>query len=149
MASVDFWLGVRQTLLAALYAAAMIWLYRRVLRLFDGEPCAWHLALPGSLLFLLLAGVDFLAIRGGLGASVANVSKVYFSPEMFLNHAATNPVFSFLSSLGDNEDFAVAYPFFDESSGPRGSRRCAATAPRRARPNGCSIRSAPGPMSWW
>lgn len=115
MASVDFWLGVRQTLLAALYAAAMIWLYRRVLRLFDGEPCAWHLALPGSLLFLLLAGVDFLAIRGGLGASVANVSKVYFSPEMFLNHAATNPVFSFLSSLGDNEDFAAAYPFFDES----------------------------------
>ncbi|EKC58549.1 sulfatase, partial [human gut metagenome] len=30
MASVDFWLGVRQTFLAALYAAAMIWLYRRV-----------------------------------------------------------------------------------------------------------------------
>ena len=46
---------------------------------------------------------------------MANVSKVYFSPKMFLNHAATNPVFSFLSSLGDNEDFAAAYPFFDES----------------------------------
>ena len=115
MASVDFWLGVRQTHLAALYAAAMIWLYRRVLRLYDGAPCARHLALPRSLRFLLLAGVDFLAIRGGRGASVANVSKVYFSPEMFLNHAATNPVFSFLSSLGDNEDFAAAYPFFDES----------------------------------
>ena len=31
------------------------------------------------------AGCDFLAIRGGTGASVANVSKVYFSSNMFLN----------------------------------------------------------------
>lgn len=64
----------------------------------------------------MLAGFDFLAIRGGLGASVANVSKVYFSPVPFLNHAATNPVFSFLSSLGDRADYAGEYPFFDEET---------------------------------
>ena len=115
MASVDFWLGVRQTLLAALYAALMIWLYRRTLRLFDGERVGWRTASAGSLAMLLLAGFDFLAIRGGMGASTANVSKVYFSSEMFLNHAATNPVFSFLSSLGDrNTDYAAEYPFYDE-----------------------------------
>ena len=114
MASVDWALGVRQTLLGGVYTAAMVWLYGRVLRLFDGEPCGARRALPATLLFLLLAGGDFLAIRGGTGASVANVSKVYFSSEMFLNHAATNPVFSFLSSLGDNADYAAAYPFFDE-----------------------------------
>ena len=115
MASVDFWLGVRQTLLAAVYAWLMIALYRRVVRLFDGEPTGWRTALPGSLAMLLLAGFDFLAIRGGTGPSTANVSKVYFSPTMFLNHAATNPVFSFLSSLGDrNEDYAAAYPFYGE-----------------------------------
>ena len=115
MASVDFWLGVRQTLLAAAYAAGMIWVYHRILGVFDGRPVGWRVALLGSLAVVMLAGFDFLAIRGGTGASVANVSKVYFSSTQFLNHAATNPVFSFLASLGDRVDYADEYPFFDEA----------------------------------
>ena len=115
MASVDFWLGVRQTLLAAAYAAGMIWVYRRILGVFDGRSVGWRVASLGSLAVVMLAGFDFLAIRGGTGASVANVSKVYFSPTQFLNHAATNPVFSFLASLGDRVDYADEYPFFDEA----------------------------------
>ena len=113
MASVDWWLGVRQTLIAALCTAGILWLYRRTLRLFDGEPLGVRSATPATLLFVMLAAFDFLAIRGGMGASVANVSKVCFSSEAFLNHAATNPLFSLLSSLGDNEDYAAAYPFYD------------------------------------
>ena len=113
MASVDWWLGVRQTLIAALCTAGILWLYRRTLRLFDGEPLGVRSATPATLLFVMLAAFDFLAIRGGMGASVANVSKVCFSPEAFLTHAATNPLFSLLSSLGDNEDYAAAYPFYD------------------------------------
>ena len=116
MASVDFWLGVRQTLLAAAYVALMIWTYRRVVGLFDGEPLRRRAALPWTFGLLLLAGCDFLAICGGTGASVANVSKVYFSSNMFLNHAATNPVFSFLTTLGDHTDYASEYPFFDEET---------------------------------
>lgn len=115
MASVDFWLGARQTLLAAAYAAGMIWVYRRILGVFDGRTVGWRVASLGSLAIVMLAGFDFLAIRGGTGASVANVSKVYFSPTQFLNHAATNPVFSFLASLGDRVDYADEYPFFDEA----------------------------------
>ena len=115
MASVDFWLGVRQTLLAAAYAAGMIWVYCRILGVFDGRTVGWRVASLGSLAVVMLAGFDFLAIRGGTGASVANVSKVYFSPTQFLNHAATNPVFSFLASLGDRVDYADEYPFFDEA----------------------------------
>ena len=115
MASVDFWLGVRQTLLAAAYAAGMIWVYCRILGVFDGRTVGWRGASLGSLAVVMLAGFDFLAIRGGTGASVANVSKVYFSPTQFLNHAATNPVFSFLASLGDRVDYADEYPFFDEA----------------------------------
>lgn len=113
MASVDWWLGIRQTLLAALCTAGILWLYRRTLRLFDGEPLGVRAAAPATLLFLLLGAFDFLAIRGGMGASVANVSKVCFSSEAFLNHAATNPLFSLLSSIGDQEDYAAAYPFYD------------------------------------
>ena len=116
MASVDLWLGVRQTLLAAVYAAGMIWGYRRVLRIFDGRTVGWRVASLGSVAVVMLAGFDFLAVRGGTGASVANVSKVYFSSTQFLNHAATNPVFSFLASLGDHADYADEYPFFDETT---------------------------------
>lgn len=113
MANVDFWLGVRQTLFFLAVAAAMIGLYFRAVRLFD----AGRIRLRGawSLGLLVLAGCDFLAIRGGTGASVANVSKVCFSTDMFLNHAAINPVFSFLSTLGSEENYAEAYPFFEES----------------------------------
>lgn len=119
MASVDFWLAVRQTLLFAAYAAAMSWVYSRAVRLFDGEPLRWQAALPWSAGVLLLAGLDFLAIRGGLGASVANVSKAYFSSEMLLNHAAVNPVFSFLSTLGERTDYVAEYPFYDEETRAR------------------------------
>ncbi len=119
VASVDFWLGVRQTLLFVLCAAAMIGCYRPVVRLFDGEPLPWRAALPWSMGLVLFAGVDFLAIRGGVHVSVANVSKVYFSTEMVLNHAAINPVFSFLSSLGNKSDYASQYPFFDEETRAR------------------------------
>lgn len=114
LASVDFWLGVKQTAICAVYAACMIGVYGRVVRLFDGEPSGWRVAVPCTFGVLLLGGLDFLAIRGGTGASVANVSKVYFSSRMLLNHAAVDPVFSFLSTLGARTDYAAEYPFFDE-----------------------------------
>ncbi len=114
MASVDWATGVRQTLLAALYGGALWWtLHRIARRWFDAAPQPWRRALPASALLLLLCGLDFLAIRGGLGASVANVSKVAFSSDTFLNHAAVNPAFSLLSTLGERDDYAAAYPFFE------------------------------------
>ncbi|MDE6715913.1 MAG: LTA synthase family protein, partial [Muribaculaceae bacterium] len=58
---------------------------------------------------LLVAGCDFLAIRGGVGKSTANIGKVYYSNNTFLNHSAVNPVFSFLYSLGKAEDFGAQF----------------------------------------
>ena len=115
LASVDAATAVRQTLIAAGWAVAMAWSYEIIVPLFSGERLARRAAVPATLLLLLGGGLDFLAIRGGVGASVANVSKVYFSTNPFLNHAATNPLFSFLSTLGKRENFAEAYPFFDEA----------------------------------
>ncbi|MBE6182095.1 MAG: LTA synthase family protein [Rikenellaceae bacterium] len=115
MTNIDWRLGVRQTLFWAATAVVMIGCYRPVIRMFVGNRLGWQPALLGTLATILLIGLDFVAIRGGLGTSVANVSKVYFSATSFLNHAATNPVFSFLASIGDNEDFASKYPFFSET----------------------------------
>lgn len=117
MASVDLWSAVRQTLFIVGYGALMFCSWRPIARLYRGERM-WHWveAAAGSLLLIVVAGLDFLSIRGGVGTSVANVSKVCFSPKLFLNHAATNPIFSFLSTLGDQDNYADEYPFYDSET---------------------------------
>lgn len=54
---------------------------------------------------LIVAGLLFVAIRGGLTTATANVSKAYFSSNMFLNQTAVNPLFSLLDSLLSEECF--------------------------------------------
>lgn len=73
----------------------------------------------GTPLFLLLGGLCFLAIRGGVSVTTANISQVYFSPDQQLNHAAVNPLFSLLSTLGDEKDMEPQYLFFDEEERAR------------------------------
>ncbi len=68
-----------------------------------------------TLLALLLCGVLVLPIRGGVTVSTMNVGHVYFSSDMKLNHAAVNPIFSFLSSLSKHEDFASQYRFMSDA----------------------------------
>ena len=63
---------------------------------------------------LMLAAVMVVGIRGGLGESTTNIGQVYFSQNQFLNHAAVNPVFSFLSSLGKSGDYLVSYDYFTD-----------------------------------
>ena len=63
---------------------------------------------------LLLGGVLFVIIRGGVTESTSNIGQVYFSNEPFLNHSAVNPDFSLLSSMGKSQDFASEFNFFDE-----------------------------------
>ena len=70
--------------------------------------------IPGTLGALLLGGILFVVIRGGVTESTSNVGQVYFSNNQFLNHSAVNPVFSLLSSMGKTEDFASEFDFFDE-----------------------------------
>lgn len=68
----------------------------------------------GTGIMLLLEGVLFVVIRGGVTESTSNIGQVYFSNEQFLNHSAVNPDFSLLSSLGKSQDFASEFNFFDE-----------------------------------
>ncbi len=63
---------------------------------------------------LVVGGLVFLAVRGGVSPAPANVSKVYFSDNMFLNQAATNPVFSLISSSMRSELKAGDYHYFSD-----------------------------------
>lgn len=67
---------------------------------------------------LLLGGLLFLAIRGGIGKSTANVGMVYYSDKQVLNHAAVNPVFSFVSSAFKTRDFAAEHNYFSDEELP-------------------------------
>lgn len=63
---------------------------------------------------ILLGGLLFVVVRGGVTESTSNVGQVYFSNDQFLNHSAVNPNFSLLSSMGKSKDFASEFNFFDE-----------------------------------
>lgn len=60
----------------------------------------------------LCCGLLFIAIRGGVTTSTLNIGRVYFSSEMPLNQAATNPLFSFMHSMmHKKKDFSKQYRF--------------------------------------
>lgn len=68
----------------------------------------------GTIGMLLLGGLLFIVIRGGVTESTSNVGQAYFSSNQFLNHSAVNPAFSLLSSLSKSKDFASEFNFFEE-----------------------------------
>lgn len=118
MASVTAGQMIRQTVLALVWFCPLCYCYMAVARLFAPEMFAKRerrLARRILLMvvLILVGGLDFLAIRGGVTTAVANVSKAFFSERMVLNHAAVNPAFSLLSSLARADD-VTRYDFFDE-----------------------------------
>ena len=67
-----------------------------------------------SIIFLLLTGLLFLPIRGGITVSTMNTGQAYYSQNAYLNHSAVNPLFSLLESITHQEDFASQYRFMKD-----------------------------------
>lgn len=119
-ASVSVWFTLVRLLAIVALAAGFYWLFRAVTPrgTFDAvRGLARRWAATG--LMLLLGGLIFIAIRGGVTESTSNVGRVYFSNNQFLNHAAVNPCFSLFYSLGKSEDFASQFDFFEEEERAR------------------------------
>ena len=68
-----------------------------------------------SCILLVLTGLLFIPIRGGVTVSTMNTGQVYFSQNTYINHAAVNPLFSLMESLTHQEDFASQYRFMDDA----------------------------------
>ena len=104
---------------AALYIAAMsalaIWLYRTITGHLYATPPSKSLATRAmaTLLMVTLAGLLFVCIRGGVTTATANVSKAYFSSNMFLNQTAVNPLFSLIDTSLSGDDFDQ-YDYYPE-----------------------------------
>lgn len=63
---------------------------------------------------ILCTALLALPVRGGIGVSTMNLSRSYFSPDTRLNHAAVNPLFSFLYSATHQQDFGHQFRYFDD-----------------------------------
>lgn len=113
MASVPVGTFFLQFLLFLIYAYGIFWVFKRfIIPLFPTTPVRSRLG--GTMIVLLLGGILFIPIRGGVTTSTANVGMVYFSKNQFLNHSAINPAFSLLASLSKQQDFAAQFNFFPE-----------------------------------
>lgn len=113
LASVSFWfilLGILAMLVyaAILYGIFYITLIRKRMPMkipYQREKV--------SLALLLLTAALFIPIRGGFTVSTMNLSKVYFSQDQRMNHAAINPAFSFMYSATHQNNFDKQYRFMD------------------------------------
>ena len=118
-ASVSMGYMALRILLIVLYATVLVWLLRRAtpreLRPIGG----WRGKTGLSLLLVALIAPLAISIRGGLGESTANVGKVYFSEDEYLNHSAINPVFSMIASLDKVENYADEFNYFSEDERKR------------------------------
>ena len=64
-------------------------------------------------IFLILAASLIIPVRGGLQTIPINQSNVYFSNNMFANHAAINPLWNFANTLTHKVDDKNPYKTFD------------------------------------
>lgn len=114
-ASVSIGFVLSGILAFVLMVALLYWLFQKIL-FSTGESSQlklpYHsLSVSGAL--LLLTGVLFIPIRGGFTVSTMNTGKVYYSTNVLLNHAATNPAFNLMESLSKQKDFASQYRFME------------------------------------
>lgn len=66
-----------------------------------------------TVLWLSVCGAMIIPIRGGVTVSTMSPGRAFFSRDMRLNHAAVNPLFSFLYSLSHTDDLADQFRYMD------------------------------------
>jgi phosphoglycerol transferase MdoB-like AlkP superfamily enzyme len=85
------------------------WFCRRPTKQVSAFSLSHSLCRTGAL--ILLGGLFFLAIRGGVGRSTMNIGYVYYSDRQFLNHSAVNPAFSLIYSSLKVKKFDKLYQY--------------------------------------
>lgn len=66
-----------------------------------------------SLALLLCTAALFIPIRGGFSTGTNHTGSVYFSENIQLNHAAVNPIFSFVESVNHQQELGTKYRYME------------------------------------
>lgn len=72
-----------------------------------------------TIVLLLLEASLILPIRGGVGTGTNHTGSVYFSTSPRLNHAAVNPMFSFMESVLHQQQIGTKYRFMADDEANR------------------------------
>ena len=110
-ASVSNGLIIRQLLLAIVLIAGIIFCYQKVFyryKEFEKLPFLY------SSVMLLFVVILIIPIRGGFGIAPMNTSKVYFSKNNYMNHAAINLFWNVGFSLSEINPNENQYHYFNE-----------------------------------
>jgi phosphoglycerol transferase MdoB-like AlkP superfamily enzyme len=114
MASVEWWQGLLGFVCIAVVMAFILLLFHLLWRKWGGDVFLLKTNNWQWIPMLILTALLFLPIRGGVTVSTMNTGEAYFSSVQELNHAAVNPLFSFMESISHSEDFASLYRFMDD-----------------------------------
>ncbi len=110
-ASLSAWAIALYIIVAALLFCGWFWLYRRFVEANKFVKIRWW-SVP---IFLFFAAVMIIPIRGGFGIAPMNPGKVYFSSNVFSNHAALNAVWNFIYGITKSSHMYKDYPqYVDE-----------------------------------
>ena len=116
LASVSLWF-VLGGLIAIAVCAVLI--YRLLLMAWKNGTVHNRKRVHSTVIITLLTALLIIPIRGGFTTSTTNTGKVYHSEYMPLNHAAVNPLFSFMEAAAHEEDFAAQYRFMNNEQAAR------------------------------
>ena len=72
-----------------------------------------------AVVMLLLTASLIIPIRGGVDTGTNHTGSVYFSTDILLNHAAVNPIFSFVEAVNHQEDIATRYRYMEDNEASR------------------------------
>lgn len=119
LASVSWWEPLAGLIVVVLVswivARAIIWLLKR----FAWPDYVTKLArIRCSVWSLLFTAALILPIRGGFTVATMNPSAAYFSTEAPLNHAAVNPLFSFMYSATHSSGYGKQFRYFSTEGLP-------------------------------
>lgn len=75
--------------------------------------------IANTVVLVVLMALLIIPIRGGVDTGTNHTGNVYFSTDIRLNHAAVNPIFSFVESATHQEEIATRYRYLDDKEAQR------------------------------
>ncbi|MGM9804244.1 MAG: LTA synthase family protein [Muribaculaceae bacterium] len=110
--SISLGFMVARVAIALLLMAGLWWVLERI------TPRLLHTQrhrMAATALWLLLGGGIFVMIRGGVQESTMNVGVAYYSPNLSLNHAAVNPMFSLMQSMTKSSRYSNQFHYMSQA----------------------------------
>lgn len=111
MASLTWW---QLTVIPLVIGIVAVAIYKAGASLYPSMQQSAKRPAAATVLLLILTAMLLLPIRGGLGTGTNHTGSVYFSANIRLNHAAVNPIFSFVEAVLHQEEIGTKYRFMSD-----------------------------------